>query len=139
MHAFSGGSAGLLLQTVQGQITSFTDLSPILDLVEPSSILTRSLRSIPGYESATYGQFITQFLQQTGFPQPQLAEGLRSVTGITDEEVEEPAFRSRCFHRAATNRDLMMAQSRIMVCLYNSASDAFANHYHILGYICRCQ
>lgn len=105
VHAFSGGSAGLLLQTIEGRITSSADLSSILDLVEPSSILTRSWQSIPGYESATYGQFITQFLQQTGFPQPQLAEGLQSVTGITDEEVEDPAFRSRCFHRAATNRE----------------------------------
>ncbi|KIO31322.1 hypothetical protein M407DRAFT_220450 [Tulasnella calospora MUT 4182] len=44
-----------------------------------------------------------------------MAEELRNLVNITDEEVADPAFRSRTFHCAAFNQDLILAGTRIRV------------------------
>lgn len=114
-HAFTGGSAALLHRSVEGRITEPEDLATIIDFVEPSVTYVHQLHAIPGHTFSTFAQFLHQFLRGTGWPLPTLAEELRLLTNITESEVVDPTFRSRTFHRAAFNRDLILAGTRIRV------------------------
>ncbi|KIO33374.1 hypothetical protein M407DRAFT_17922 [Tulasnella calospora MUT 4182] len=114
-HAFSGGSAALLHRIIEGQITEPEDLAAIIDIVEPSITYVHQLHAIPDHTFSTFGQFLHKFLRGKDWPQPGLADDLRLLASVTDSEVADPTFRSRMFHRAAFNRDLILAGSRIRV------------------------
>ncbi|KIO17043.1 hypothetical protein M407DRAFT_12525, partial [Tulasnella calospora MUT 4182] len=114
-HAFTGGSIALLKRSVEGRITQLEDLASIIDIIEPPHSYTLQLHSLPDHTLSTFGHFLYSFLRAVGWPAPAMAEELRNLVNITDEEVADPAFRSRTFHRAAFNRDLILAGTRIRV------------------------
>ncbi|KIO22353.1 hypothetical protein M407DRAFT_9983 [Tulasnella calospora MUT 4182] len=114
-HAFTGGSIALLQRSIEGRITQPEDLAAIIDIVEPPQSYVQQLHSIPDHDLSTFGDFIYQFLRGTGWPSLAKADDLRSLTNITDEEIANPGFRSQTFHRAAFNRDLILAGTRIRI------------------------
>ncbi|KIO30081.1 hypothetical protein M407DRAFT_242302 [Tulasnella calospora MUT 4182] len=119
-HAFVGGSTALLLRTIEGVISSHADLASIIDIIEPGSSYLHQLRALPGCDTANFGSFLLRFLQNTGWPTVEMADGLQNLTNVTDEEIQSPAFCSQMFHLAAFNRDLILDGTRIRVSFVGS-------------------
>lgn len=109
------GSIALLQRSMEGRITQPEDLAAIIDIVEPPQSYVQQLHSFPDHNLSTFGDFIYQFLRSTGWLSLAKADDLRSLTNITDEEIANPGFRSQTFHRAAFNRNLILAGTRIRV------------------------
>ncbi|KAG8964472.1 hypothetical protein FRC00_002252 [Tulasnella sp. 408] len=121
-HAFVGGSVALLKRSIEGRITQPDDLASIIDIVEPPTSYVQRLHAHPDHTLSTFGHFLYSFLRGAGWPLPAMAEELRNLIHVTDEEVADPVFRSRTFHRAAFNRDLILAGTRIRVTFVGTGS-----------------
>lgn len=116
--AFEGGDLAFLQEIRLGHIHDYSSIAEAMEVVEPPALVVDRLRSIPGYEQATFRQILEGFLRRTGVPRGHLVWEARNsgLIAFEDEEAANPAFRALALYRAITGRRSLAASARFRVC-----------------------
>lgn len=117
IQSYFGGIPAFIRQVAGGRITS-ESLARVLDITEPASTsnLTQELLSIPGHPFTSFTALLNDWLVGQGVPHS-LSIGLRDqhIVAFTAEDTEDPGFRARMLHRAATGMDQINPRQRVRV------------------------
>lgn len=114
INGFLGGPEEFFHHHASALIRSFSDLSPLIEINEPSEAMLADLSSLTGGAHMTFMSLLTTFFTATGVPIPDHpGMGVLSVDQL--EMQNEASFRSQLFYCSATGRDLLNG-TKVTVC-----------------------
>lgn len=106
INGFLGGPEKFFHCHATALIRSFADLSPLIEVNEPSEAMLTDLPGLTGGAHATFMSLLATFFVATGIPIPD-HPSMGVLSADQFERQNEASFRSQSFYRSATGRDLL--------------------------------
>jgi hypothetical protein len=122
IKSFQGGSETLLSVLWTSHITSFDSIASSLEVRVFASVPANQRKVVIDGEEVSLEDLFLDFLKGTGVPQQAAFDEARSLGLISADidaaQLENPAFRPRMFHVAATGSDCVQQGEHVMVCSF---------------------